>query len=375
MLATGGACSGEIWISLPIWGLQFPSKYRRNSTAKHNTRIARCGTMHVTKRPSMPRDCHDTPLQGLHGARARSIVSSGQAGAVDDGLPPSTTADRRQRHCRQQSTMQDLGQYCNTASTTTPRIPSITPESVAHRQIARGKYVAWPRLTATGPEAFHQSREIRHPQQPPEQSISANTFTGTHSTPSFRGAMPGNFVARLAGGHFRRVPFAHQALAFYQRERNSWDAGASSIASVVGALSESGPSAPRLFATQLWPAGGTKKHPPLGSLSLLRHCCGMPSLTRFSPVCFLTLMGRLLILTPKLSCLDAPPPSITKIAGSTRKKKRGMFCAYASRAAQTGARMGAIASPIFDFPPRATSTTSCMMRVAALFLCRLRILP
>src|SRR6187551_3071940 len=38
MLATGGACSGEIWISLPIWGLQFPSKYRRNSTAKACTK-------------------------------------------------------------------------------------------------------------------------------------------------------------------------------------------------------------------------------------------------------------------------------------------------------------------------------------------------
>jgi hypothetical protein len=47
-----------------------------------------------------------------------------------------------------------------------------------------------------------------------------------------------------------------------------------------------------------------------------------------------------------------------------------MFCwAFAGRAAQTGAGMGAIASPIFDLPhPRSASTTSCMMRVAALFL-------
>lgn len=204
---------------------------------------------------------------------------------------------------------------------------------------------------------------------------------------SLRGTMPGSLVARLAGGHFkeaRRVPFGDQALG---RWKMHGTLAPFSIASVVGATEEIRSCC---AASVRDPALDGERHggaTSLGAPAARRFCITAaaagcrPSIDVrcFAPILPLVPV-RLLILTPKLNQLDARTSPIFQARrgnskGPRRRRDMPCFGCLFGRAAQTGAGMGAISSPILTTHPRAASTTSCMMRVAALFLCGLRILP
>lgn len=203
---------------------------------------------------------------------------------------------------------------------------------------------------------------------------------------SLRGTMPGSLVARLAGGHFkeaRRVPFGDQALG---RWKMHGTLAPFSIASVVGATEEIRSCC---AASVRDPALDGERHggaTSLGAPAARRFCItaagsGMPSLNRCPMFCSNTPARPGPAADFESEAKPTRCPYITNISGSARKLQgspaeegHAMLWLF-GRAAQTGAGMGAISSPILTTHSRATSTTSCMMRVAALFLCGLRILP
>lgn len=169
--------------------------------------------------------------------------------------------------------------------------------------------------------------------------------------------MPGIFVARPAGGHLKEVPFAHQQA--WRKLMERWRLFPS--LQWWGPLGKSGPAAPRLFATQLWSASGTEKHPssspPFAFASLLRAAGCRPSVDvrRFAPIL------RTVARPGPAADFDTEAkltrcPYITNISGSARTLQGSpeghvMFWLFVGRAAQTGAGMGAISSRIWTSTP------------------------
>jgi hypothetical protein len=213
--------------------------------------------------------------------------------------------------------------------------------------------VSWRPLTVTGPEAFHQSREIRHLQWCIGRHLHRHPFHPT--VPLVPRRNPGNFVAQVAGGHFeegfiRRPSFnvlPERNLVERWRHFHRFSGG--------GPLSKSGPAAPRLVATQLWSASGTKKHPPSSLVFPFAPPWRNAVFHSISDVLFSNAPGPATDFDAeaKLPRCPRPSPILQARRGNIKgPQTRGMFCwAFAGRAAQTGAGMGAFASPIFDLPP------------------------
>lgn len=117
-----GACSGEIWISLPIWGLQFPAKSRRNNAAKACTRCPSARSMSLVSRNEVR--CMSPSVLHCHARVVPWPRACRPEPSAEVDWPPPTTADRRRRHCRQSIDDAGPGQYCNTCvndHTFTPR--------------------------------------------------------------------------------------------------------------------------------------------------------------------------------------------------------------------------------------------------------------
>ncbi|KAK0750063.1 hypothetical protein B0T18DRAFT_121564 [Schizothecium vesticola] len=188
--------------------------------------------------------------------------------------------------------------------------------------------------------------------------------------------MPGNFVPGWQADILGSLPFTHQALTFYQRENLAplpslqWWGLRANLVLLRRVCSR--PNFGRRAAR--------RSIRPQARSSLLRHRCGMLSPTRFSMFFSPKFPGRLLILTPKLSCLDAPVHhQYCKLGKETSRVPRGGACFFVrslvERRRQAQGWGGLLRALFLTSPPGAASTTNCMMRVAALFLCGLRILP
>lgn len=134
--------------------------------------------------------------------------------------------------------------------------------------------------------------------------------------------MPGIFVARPAGGHLKEVLWCHSPTKLSE---NSWNAGAFSIASVVGATQQILSSC--CAASVRDPTLVGEPNPRFCVTGRAAECSPSIDVRCFAPI-LPFVPFRLLIFTPKLNQLDARTSPIFQAGRGNFKgpRRRGMSC-------------------------------------------------